>query len=188
MRRLVQATVPAAPVAPIPIPLSLRTGATPTRLLSAPSQYYEDGFPSKGISRVNHHPACRLKTRPKLSAQQLERPLWRFQRAPHRPKCPVTITTELRFRSTVTRLWSLTWRRLPTGTHLRLRSTIMRLQHTGGSTIIIVTPGSAYTAPPVASGYATQPIYDYAPGYGYEYTPGYWNRGYWGRWRAGWWR
>ena len=55
-----------------------------------------------------------------------------------------------------------------------------------GTTIVIVTPGSAYTAPPVASGYATQPIYDYAPGYGYEYTPGYWNRGYWGRWRAGW--
>ena len=50
------------------------------------------------------------------------------------------------------------------------------------------TGGSAYTAPPVASGYATQPIYDYAPGYGYQYTPGYWNRGYWGRWRAGWWR
>ena len=57
---------------------------------------------------------------------------------------------------------------------------------TGGSTIIIVTPGSAYAAPPVMSGYATQPIYDYAPGYGYGYTPGYWNRGYWGRWRAGW--
>jgi hypothetical protein len=54
---------------------------------------------------------------------------------------------------------------------------------TGGSTIIIVTPGSTYTAPPVVSGYATQPIYDYAPGYGYDYTPGYWNRGYWGRWR-----
>ena len=37
---------------------------------------------------------------------------------------------------------------------------------TGGSTIIIVTPGSAYTAPPVASGY-----YNYAPGYwgGYGY-------------------
>jgi hypothetical protein len=48
---------------------------------------------------------------------------------------------------------------------------------TGGSTVIIVTPGPAYTAPPVASGYATQPIYDY--------TPGYWNRGYWGGWRAG---
>ena len=57
---------------------------------------------------------------------------------------------------------------------------------TGGSTIIIVTPGSAYTAPPaVVSGYATQPVYDYAPEYGYDYTPGYWNRGYWGRWRAG---
>jgi hypothetical protein len=50
---------------------------------------------------------------------------------------------------------------------------------TGRSTI--VTPGSAYAAPPVMSGYATQPIYDYAPGYGYGYTPGYWNRGYWGR-------
>ena len=57
---------------------------------------------------------------------------------------------------------------------------------TGGSTIIIVTPGSAYTAPPaVVSGYATQPIYDYAPEYGYDYTPGYWNRGYWVR-RYGW--
>src|ERR1700757_3373304 len=43
---------------------------------------------------------------------------------------------------------------------------------TGGSTVIIVTPGSAYAAPPVASRYATQPIYDYAPGYGYDYTPG----------------
>jgi len=53
---------------------------------------------------------------------------------------------------------------------------------TGGSTVIIVTPGPAYTAPPMASGYATQPIYDYAPDYGYGYTPGYWNRGYWGRW------
>ena len=41
-----------------------------------------------------------------------------------------------------------------------------------GTTIIIVTPGSApaYTAPPVASGYyaagvVSQPIYNYAPGY-----------------------
>ena len=43
---------------------------------------------------------------------------------------------------------------------------------TGGSTIIIVTPGApAYTAPPVASGY-------------YNYAPGYWG-GYRG-WRAGW--
>jgi hypothetical protein len=37
---------------------------------------------------------------------------------------------------------------------------------TAGTTVIIVTPGSAYTAPPVASGY-----YNYAPGYwgGYGY-------------------
>ena len=37
---------------------------------------------------------------------------------------------------------------------------------TAGTTVIIVTPGSAYTAPPVASGY-----YNYAPGYwgGYVY-------------------
>ena len=43
---------------------------------------------------------------------------------------------------------------------------------TGGSIIIIVTPGApAYTAPPVASGY-------------YNYAPGYWG-GYRG-WRAGW--
>src|SRR5215472_10747304 len=37
---------------------------------------------------------------------------------------------------------------------------------TAGTTIIIVTPGSAYTAPPVASGYysaaVSQPIYNYA--------------------------
>jgi hypothetical protein len=33
---------------------------------------------------------------------------------------------------------------------------------TGGATVIIVTPGSAYAAPPVASGY-----YNYAPGYGW---------------------
>ena len=56
-----------------------------------------------------------------------------------------------------------------------------------GTTIVIVTPAPAYTAPPVASGYyaagvVSQPIYNYAPGYGYGYTPGYWNRGYWGRW------
>ena len=53
-----------------------------------------------------------------------------------------------------------------------------------GTTVIIVTPGPGYTAPPVASGYygagygagvVSQPIYDYAPGY--------WRgRGYWRRW------
>jgi hypothetical protein len=47
---------------------------------------------------------------------------------------------------------------------------------TAGTTVIIVTPGSAYAAPPVASGY-----YNYAPGYGGGYGWG----GY-GRWRAGW--
>ena len=52
---------------------------------------------------------------------------------------------------------------------------------TAGTTVIIVTPGSApaYTAPPVASGYAagvvSQPIYNYAPGY-------WGGRGYWRRW------
>ena len=61
----------------------------------------------------------------------------------------------------------------------------------GATTIIIVTPAPGYTAPqvyaapPVATGYyaaaASQPLYNYAPGYGYGYTPGYWNRGYWGR-------
>ena len=45
----------------------------------------------------------------------------------------------------------------------------------GATTIIIVTPAPAYTAPPVASGY-----YNYAPGYGGGYGWG----GY-GRWRAG---
>jgi hypothetical protein len=45
---------------------------------------------------------------------------------------------------------------------------------TAGTTIIIVTPGPAYTAPPVGSGY-------------YNYAPGYW--GGYGGWRAGyWWR
>ena len=62
---------------------------------------------------------------------------------------------------------------------------------TPGTTVIIVTPAPAYTVPPVASGYygagvVSQPIYDYAPGYGYGYTPGYWNRGYWGRYGYGW--
>src|SRR5947207_14819813 len=47
---------------------------------------------------------------------------------------------------------------------------------TAGATVIIVTPGSAYAAPPVASGY-----YNYAPGY----SGGYGWGGY-GRWRAGW--
>ena len=47
---------------------------------------------------------------------------------------------------------------------------------TAGTTVIIVTPGSAYTAPPVASGY-----YNYAPGY----SGGYGWGGY-GRWRAVW--
>jgi hypothetical protein len=53
-----------------------------------------------------------------------------------------------------------------------------------GTTIIIVAPTPGYTAPPVAygAGVVSQPIYNYAPGYGYGYTPGYWNRGYWGRW------
>ena len=60
-------------------------------------------------------------------------------------------------------------------------------------TVVIVVPAPAYTAPPVVSGYyaapsavVSQPIYDYAPGYGYGYTPGYWNRGYWGRYGYGW--
>jgi hypothetical protein len=58
----------------------------------------------------------------------------------------------------------------------------------GATTIIIVTPAPAYTA---RSGYyaapvVSQPIYNYAPGYGYGYTPGYWNRGYWGRYGYGW--
>jgi len=43
---------------------------------------------------------------------------------------------------------------------------------TAGTTVIVVTPGSAYAAPPLASGY-----YNYAPGYGW---------GGYGRWRAGW--
>ena len=62
---------------------------------------------------------------------------------------------------------------------------------TAGTTVVIVTPAPAYTTPPVVSGYyaapvVSQPIYDYAPGYGYGYTPGYWARGYWGRYGYGW--
>jgi hypothetical protein len=45
-----------------------------------------------------------------------------------------------------------------------------------GTTIIIVNPAPAYTAPTVVS----RPLYSYAPGYG-----GYGWGGY-GRWRAGW--
>ncbi len=42
---------------------------------------------------------------------------------------------------------------------------------------VYVAPAPVYAAPVVS-----QPIYDYAPGYGYDYTaPGFWNRGYWGR-------
>ena len=47
-----------------------------------------------------------------------------------------------------------------------------------GTTIVIVTPGSAYTAPPVASGY-----YNYAPGY---WGGGYGRAGYWGGYGYGW--
>ena len=49
---------------------------------------------------------------------------------------------------------------------------------TGGSTVIIVTPGSAYAAPPVASGY-----YNYAPGY---WGGGYGRTGYRGGYGYGW--
>jgi hypothetical protein len=49
---------------------------------------------------------------------------------------------------------------------------------TAGTTVIIVTPGSAYTAPPVASGY-----YNYAPGY---WGGGYGRAGYWGGYGYGW--
>ena len=45
---------------------------------------------------------------------------------------------------------------------------------TAGTTIIIVNPAPAYTAPPVASGY-----YNYAPGY--WGGNGGWRAGYWGR-------
>ena len=47
---------------------------------------------------------------------------------------------------------------------------------TAGTTIIIVTPGSGYSAPVLGSGY-------------YNYAPGYWGGYGWGgygRWRAGW--
>ena len=47
---------------------------------------------------------------------------------------------------------------------------------TAGTTVIIVTPGSGYSAPVVGSGY-------------YNYAPGYWGGYGWGgygRWRAGW--
>jgi hypothetical protein len=45
---------------------------------------------------------------------------------------------------------------------------------TAGTTIVIVTPAPAYTAPPVGYGY-----YNYAPGYWGGY--GRWGAGYWGR-------
>jgi hypothetical protein len=47
-----------------------------------------------------------------------------------------------------------------------------------GTTIVIVTPAPAYTAPPVASGY-----YNYAPGY---WGSGYGRAGYWGGYGYGW--
>jgi hypothetical protein len=45
---------------------------------------------------------------------------------------------------------------------------------TAGTTIVIVTPAPAYTAPSVGCGY-----YNYAPGYWGGY--GRWGAGYWGR-------
>jgi len=50
---------------------------------------------------------------------------------------------------------------------------------TARTTVIIVTPGSAYTAPPVASGYYN----NYAPGY---WGGGYGRTGYWGGYGYGW--
>ena len=49
---------------------------------------------------------------------------------------------------------------------------------TAGTTIIIVTPGSGYSAPVVGSGY-----YNYAPGY---WGGGYGRAGYWGGYGYGW--
>ena len=49
---------------------------------------------------------------------------------------------------------------------------------TGGTTIIIVTPGPAYSASVVGSGY-----YNYAPGY---WGGGYGRAGYWGGYGHGW--
>jgi len=50
---------------------------------------------------------------------------------------------------------------------------------TAGTTIIIVTPGSAYTAPPVVG----SGLYSYAPGY---WGGGYGRVGYWGGYGYGW--
>jgi hypothetical protein len=49
---------------------------------------------------------------------------------------------------------------------------------TAGTTIVIVTPGPAYSAPVVGSGY-----YNYAPGY---WGGGYGRAGYWGGYGYGW--
>ena len=49
---------------------------------------------------------------------------------------------------------------------------------TTGTTVVIVTPSPAYTAPPVPSGY-----YNYAPGY---WGGGYGRAGYWGGYGYGW--
>ena len=49
---------------------------------------------------------------------------------------------------------------------------------TSGTTVVIVTPAPAYTAPPVVSGY-----YNYAPGY---WGGGYGRAGYWGGYGYGW--
>jgi hypothetical protein len=66
----------------------------------------------------------------------------------------------------------------PYGSALRLRSSSIWLRRvapaTAGTTIVIVTPAPAYTAPPVGYGY-----YNYAPGYWGGY--GRWGAGYWGR-------
>lgn len=53
----------------------------------------------------------------------------------------------------------------------------------GATTIIIVTPAPAYTAPTVVS----RPLYSYAPGYGGGYGGGGYGWGGYARWGAGYW-
>jgi hypothetical protein len=52
----------------------------------------------------------------------------------------------------------------------------------GGTTIVIVTPGQAYTGAPVVS---QPPLYAYAPGYWGGYGSGGYGWGGYGRWRTG---
>ena len=116
----------------------------------------------------------------------MERPLWRFQRAPHRPNYNGATVPLYGYAAPVADLAAPDYGYDNGGygygaPAYGYAAPAYAAPATAGTTVIIVTSGApAYAAPPVASGYygagvVSQPIYDYAPGY-------WGGRGYWRRW------